>query len=270
MLLFCALVASATVSAFFAAMLWSFSANDDAAYVAAMLLTLTCAFCVRALYRHLMRDLPQSKLRETEMVAAAIIAQHIQTLTRKKMQTFYLDDYGTPVTAAWDKEKRYFSETVLSPGLRERRVGSMRFSASDAIERALSEMIQPSKRPFAQSDPLAYERACAEALRLSGWNARTTKGSGDQGADVIAEKDGVRIVLQCKLYGKAVGNSAVQEVAAARTHEDCDHAAVVTNAGYTPAARQLAATNRVALLHHDQLREWAARLLVGMVIDQPQ
>jgi restriction system protein len=70
--------------------------------------------------------------------------------------------------------------------------------------------------------------------------------------DIIAERDGKRIVVQCKFYSKPVGNKAVQE-AAARLHGRADKAIVVSNAAYTKAARQLAGTTGVILLHHDDL-----------------
>jgi restriction system protein len=93
-----------------------------------------------------------------------------------------------------------------------------------------------------------------QQLRSAGWSASTTKGSGDQGTDIIATKADLRLVVQCKLYNHPVGNKAVQEIAAARTHEKADWAAVVSNARYTPAAEELAATNGVLLLHHTDLR----------------
>src|ERR1700730_11505635 len=66
----------------------------------------------------------------------------------------------------------------------------------------------------------------------------------DQGVDVVAEKNGIRLVLQCKLYSRPVGNKAVQEAAAARAHEAADYGVVVSNNRYTQDAQQLASTNR--------------------------
>lgn len=57
-------------------------------------------------------------------------------------------------------------------------------------------------------------------------------------------------------------NSAVQQAAAARMHYTAQYAGVVSNARYTPSAQELARTTRVALLHHDQLAEWATSLMV--------
>jgi len=45
----------------------------------------------------------------------------------------------------------------------------------------------------------------------------------------------------------------VQQVVASRLHERADKGVVVSNADYTKAARQLAATTDVLLLHHDEL-----------------
>jgi len=88
-----------------------------------------------------------------------------------------------------------------------------------------------------------------------------TKATGDQGADVIAEKDGARMVLQCKLYSSPVGNKAVQEAFAAQRHYRANASAVVTNAAYTASAISLAATTGVQLLHYTDLNRLACAIV---------
>ncbi|MEK8092419.1 restriction endonuclease [Methylocystis sp. IM3] len=105
----------------------------------------------------------------------------------------------------------------------------------------------------ANMTPQEYEHYCAALLRESRWAARVTRASGDQGVDIVAEKRGARIVVQCKKYRKPVGNRAVQEIVAAIAHEDAQRGVVVATNGYTRAAERLAASNRVLLLHHSQL-----------------
>lgn len=95
---------------------------------------------------------------------------------------------------------------------------------------------------------IEFERMCANLLQRAGWTAAMTRGSGDQGADLIAEKLGVRLVLQCKYYNRPVGNKVVQEAIAARVYSDAQHAAVTSNNVYTPSAKQLAAKAGVHLL----------------------
>jgi restriction system protein len=84
-----------------------------------------------------------------------------------------------------------------------------------------------------------------------------TQATGDQGVDVIAMKNGMRVVLQCKKYSSPVGNKAVQEIVAGKIHEQAHHAAVVTNNTFTSSALQLASTNGVKLLHVTELSDFA-------------
>ncbi len=77
--------------------------------------------------------------------------------------------------------------------------------------------------------------------------------TGDQGADLIAEAHGRRIVIQCKFHARPIGNKAVQEAFAGLGFHGGDVAVVVSNASYTRSARQLAEANGVILVHHDQL-----------------
>jgi len=100
-----------------------------------------------------------------------------------------------------------------------------------------------------------FEIACRDALETHGWVARLTPASGDQGVDVIAQKGDIVLVVQCKLRSSKVGNTAVQEIIAGKAHYRASHAAVVSNSEFTPAARALAASCDVILLHPDRLRE---------------
>jgi hypothetical protein len=75
-----------------------------------------------------------------------------------------------------------------------------------------------------------------------------TPVTGDQGADILAKKDGRKIIIQAKRSQKPVGNKAVQEVTAALRFYGGDEAWVVTNAAFTPSARALAHKNDVRLI----------------------
>jgi restriction system protein len=121
--------------------------------------------------------------------------------------------------------------------------------ASDTGNRFISnpEIFDP------RMEPLDYEKHCALELEKTGWGTRLTVATGDQGADVIAHRDGKVLVLQCKLYSSPVGNDAVQQVIAARHFQSADLAAVVSNQPFTKAAKQLAGVSGVHLLHHEQL-----------------
>lgn len=93
-----------------------------------------------------------------------------------------------------------------------------------------------------------FELTCAEILKKRGFKkVRVTQESRDQGADIIAWKKGYKYAVQCKLYGRPVGNKAVQEVYAAKTFYGCHRAAVMTNQTFTRGAIELAEMTDVEL-----------------------
>ena len=82
-----------------------------------------------------------------------------------------------------------------------------------------------------------YEYRCADRLKRKGFNKVTvTRGSGDQGIDILAYKDGKKYGIQCKYYTSPVSNKAVQEAFAGAKYYGCDVAAVMTNSTFTKSA----------------------------------
>jgi restriction system protein len=101
--------------------------------------------------------------------------------------------------------------------------------------------------------PTEFEAYCEQLLVNSGWQSTTTKASGDQGIDILATRDGLKAVFQCKKQSSPVGNKAVQEAIAGKSFASADYAFVVSNADFTPSARELAAKSGVHLLHYSSL-----------------
>ncbi len=99
-----------------------------------------------------------------------------------------------------------------------------------------------------------FEKFCAELLRKNGYtNVIVTKGSGDQGIDIIAYKDSVKFGIQCKCYSSDIGNKAVQEAFAGKTYYDCHVGVVLTNRYFTSSAIELAKRNGILLWDRDRL-----------------
>lgn len=108
---------------------------------------------------------------------------------------------------------------------------------------------------FENLSPLEYEKQVAQSLEKLGWNTRVTKGSGDQGCDVLATKNNRTVAIQCKYYSKPIGNKAVQEINAGRSFYNAQYGAVITNQSFTPSAKILATKLRIELLHHTQVSQ---------------
>jgi restriction system protein len=214
--------------------------------------------------------------------------EHLKTLVRRKRILITRDQYGTENKSGWDKELDYFWRSILASKItsaltiyesnetirvtKSISIGTPSPALSDEYVKlvAVAEVdrlvIEASKQSINQSagevptNPYEYEGYCRSILEKAGWKAWQTPASGDQGADVVAEKKNAVVVLQCKLWNHPIGNSAVQEIVAAKAMHSATVAIVVSNQIYTDSAKQLAAANNVLLLHHDDLASLDSRL----------
>jgi restriction system protein len=180
--------------------------------------------------------------------------KHVAALVRRYRQSIYKDDYGKLVRDDWERHLDYFLERVVMDPL----VLSYRHLAYAVIEVLVTEAIARERVPNRFDETMSaadFERFCADELSRVGWQARVIGASGDQGVDVVAEKNGRRIVLQCKKYSSPVGNKAVQEAFAGMHYHSANAAYVVSNGAYTKAALQLASTTGVRLMHYSELHD---------------
>lgn len=91
-----------------------------------------------------------------------------------------------------------------------------------------------------------FERYCADCLLKKGFTkAEVTSGSGDHGVDIIAEQNGIRFGIQCKLYQGQIPNKAVQEAYTGASYYDCDVAVIMSNSELTKQAQAEAKKLRV-------------------------
>lgn len=107
-----------------------------------------------------------------------------------------------------------------------------------------------------------FEYLLAEILSRVEGEAIVTKASGDQGVDVIWERNERTIGIQAKAYNmnNPVGNSAVQEIHTGATVMKSDYSidvpAVVTTSRYTDSAREAAEESNVRLYGRSHLEQW--------------
>lgn len=119
-----------------------------------------------------------------------------------------------------------------------------------------AEPVYDFDQPYDNMDGHTFEYFCADLLSKNGFtDVEVTKGSGDQGIDVIAYKDGMKYGIQCKCYSSDIGNKAVQEAFAGKTYYNCHVAAVLTNRHFTKSAKELSYSNKVLLWDREKLEE---------------
>lgn len=101
-----------------------------------------------------------------------------------------------------------------------------------------------------------FEHYCGELLKKCGFQeVQVTRGSGDYGVDILAEKDGVTYAVQCKCYNVPVGVKAVQEAYAGRDYYDRMVGAVLTNQYFTQPAIEAARKLKILLWDREYLED---------------
>lgn len=82
-----------------------------------------------------------------------------------------------------------------------------------------------------------FEFFCADLLRAQGFiDVEVTRGSGDFGVDILAEKDGVTYAVQCKRYNGPVGVEAVLRTYGGQAYYERMVGVVMTNQYFTSPA----------------------------------
>ncbi len=103
-----------------------------------------------------------------------------------------------------------------------------------------------------------FENHLAQLLKLNGFDSVAgTPATGDQGADLIAKRNGKTIIIQAKRYGGTVGNKAVQEVIAAIKFYNGDEGWVITNSSFTKSARELASKSGIKLIDGTDMQQFS-------------
>lgn len=132
------------------------------------------------------------------------------------------------------------------------------------IESATTQSVSSPKTHITAIDHmngLDFEHWCARLLVANGFtDVEVTRGSGDQGVDILATKDEVRYAIQCKCYSSDLGNTPIQEVYAGKAFYHCQIGAVMTNCYFTSGAKELAESNGVLLWDRDKLIAWMESL----------
>lgn len=178
----------------------------------------------------------------------AEIAAYATTLAVKRRQNELRGEYGDLDNTRWLQEATKFvarNPAVSSAVVVLQQLDSTLGLGVDWVEFVVS-VVDRDISPAADlprvgaADGIGFEHACAAILEDCGWVVTVTRATGDQGVDLLAKRNGLTVAIQCKNTAQPVGNSAVQEVFAGKSFYEATGAVVVSRAGFTPSAVQLA------------------------------
>ena len=103
--------------------------------------------------------------------------------------------------------------------------------------------------------PEQFEEWCADRLREQGYRVSVVGGQGDHGVDLIAEREGARMVVQCKRWFgvRLIGEPQIRDLFGAMQHERASSAMVITTGQYSEAATTWAQGKPIRLWGFEQL-----------------
>jgi restriction system protein len=207
-------------------------------------------------------------------IALDEIHAQASALRAAKSDSMQPDRYGTLHPDGWEREKAMFAHSRLSARLHEAGYLDMLPALMPAvdmeIERQTNAAFEASPVAAAagsyhtdyaaetdEIDPdlSTYVTRCTSLLENAGWKTEPGTTGTARGIDILAERDGRKLLLQCKGGGTPVGVEAVQRVFALKDRGRLDIAAIVSHAPFTRAAQQMASANGVHALHDDGLMQ---------------
>lgn len=132
----------------------------------------------------------------------------------------------------------------------------LRFYIKGKEENLTRESIKKEPQKFASLSGSEFEKLLYRLFESMGYTVEWIGKAGDQDGDLIANKDGIRTLIQAKCYRDwSTGNAAVQQVVAAMKYYDCNKTLVVTTSVFTNEAIQLARANNTELVGKHRLQE---------------
>ncbi len=102
-----------------------------------------------------------------------------------------------------------------------------------------------------------FEFLAGEYLKKEGYEVEVTQGVADWGVDVFAEKDGIRIAVQAKMYGDCktcITRRMMMELYGVMHYFDCQRSMMIYNGRIMPDALQVAEKLGIQLVYLDQHR----------------
>lgn len=207
------------------------------------------------------RDVRRLKSEIQWHLCDALVRQKEKTISEirgkyKNSKEFQVKQYESFKTDIEEVRPRLSQDTADFAEKCLREVGR---EAGITFEERRSAQAAPSYDGLASIDFMdghQFEHWCASLLQKIGFvNVEVTQGSGDQGVDVLAEKDGIKYAIQCKCYSSDLGNKPIQEVNTGKAIYHCQIGAVITNRYFTQGGKEAATATGVLLWDRDWIRE---------------
>jgi len=152
-----------------------------------------------------------------------------------------------------------FLRTLKEDGLKLKNMDDLEYILTNYIDKKeeflLKGDLNSKQNSFNSLSGTEFELLLVRLFESMGFIVEHCGKVGDQGGDLVINKDGKRILIQAKRYTNSIGNGAVQEAVAAKKYYDCSKSVLIGSASFTSGAIELAKVNNVRLLGKKELQE---------------
>lgn len=97
-------------------------------------------------------------------------------------------------------------------------------------------------------DGRSFERELGKRFEQAGYVVRHTGGAGDEGVDLVLEKEGKTVIVQCKAHQAVIGPATVRDLYGAMTHRRDQEAWLISTHGFSEGARAFADGKPIRLI----------------------
>ena len=116
----------------------------------------------------------------------------------------------------------------------------------------------------------AFEREMANVLRALGYRVKSNPTSGDEGVDLILNRPGKTIVIQCKAHKNPVGPAIARELFGSMIHFKADRAILACTGGFTRGVKEFVRDKPIDLVSVSELARLGAQVEGKDIHDTPR
>lgn len=137
----------------------------------------------------------------------------------------------------------------------------------------INQQLENRRAVWLKMDGVTFEREVASIYREHGYEAKTTKATGEGGIDIRLWKDGQYSIAQCKNVRRQIDEPAARKLLEIANKERASKAILICSGGFTPQARSFAKSRAVELLDLNQFMKLVTNIypveyqLVDAIID---
>lgn len=115
-----------------------------------------------------------------------------------------------------------------------------------------------------------FEDAVAAVYRTNGYIAQVSKQGGDGGVDIILEKDGKTIAVQCKAHKKEIGPSVARDLYGTISHLGIEEGIIVSRSGFTAGVYEFVQNKHIELVTLNDLMNMQTFIKSEKAVQHPQ